>query len=80
MARHRIEQPPSADGFPLLIKGLPESGVKRARQQDIVVPIRNRFSYREFAERLEKACIRSRSLGVERGDTVAIIDDLQTRP
>ena len=67
-------QTPSAYGFPLLIKGLLESGVTRDPEQEIVSADRNRLTYREFAERVGRLASGLASLGVEPGDTVAIMD------
>ncbi|MDX6459024.1 MAG: hypothetical protein QOE55_2721, partial [Acidobacteriaceae bacterium] len=64
----------AAYGFPLLIKGLLESGVKRAPEQEIVSANQHRLTYREFAERVGRLASVLASLGVERGDTVAIMD------
>ena len=74
MASQYISQTPSAYGFPLLIKGLLESGVKRSPEQEIVSANQNRFTYREFAERVGRLASGLASLGVEPGDTVAIMD------
>jgi fatty-acyl-CoA synthase len=64
----------SAYGFPLLIKGLLESGVTRAPYQEIVSASQNRLTYREFFERVGRLASGLASLGVEQGDTVAIMD------
>jgi fatty-acyl-CoA synthase len=48
----QVIERPSAYGFPLLIKGLLESGVTRAPEQEIVSANQNRFTYWEFAERV----------------------------
>jgi fatty-acyl-CoA synthase len=69
-----IAQTPSAYGFPLLIRGLLESGVKRAPEQEIVSADGVRLTYREFAERVGRLASGLASLGVEPGDTVAIMD------
>jgi fatty-acyl-CoA synthase len=74
VASQYIAQTPSAYGLPLLIKGLLESGVTRAPEQEIVSANQNRFTYREFAERVGRLASGLASLGVERGDTVAIMD------
>ena len=65
---------PSAYGYPLLIKGLLESGVTRAPEQEIVSANTTRLTYRKFAERVGRLASGLASLGVERGDTVAIMD------
>ena len=52
MANQCIAQTPLAYGFPLLIKGLLESGVTRAPEQEIVSADSTRLTYREFAERV----------------------------
>src|SRR6516164_10596719 len=74
MANQCIAQTPSAYGSPLLIKGLLESGVTRAPEQEIVSGNQSRFTYREFAERVGRLASGLASLGVEPGDTVAIMD------
>jgi fatty-acyl-CoA synthase len=74
VASQHIAEPPSAYGFPLLIKDLLESGVKRTPEQVIVSATQNRFTYREFAERVGRLAAGLAGLGVERGDTVAIMD------
>jgi fatty-acyl-CoA synthase len=74
VAAQNIAQTPPANGFPLLIKGLLESGVKRGPEQEIVSGHQNRFTYWEFAERVGRLASGLASLGVERGDTVAIMD------
>jgi fatty-acyl-CoA synthase len=74
VASQYIVQTPSACGFPLLIKSLLKSGVTRAPEQEIVSANQNRFTYREFAERVGRLASGLAGLGVERGDTVAIMD------
>ena len=70
MANQYIAHTTSGNGFPLLIKGLLESGVKRAPEQEIVSANQNRLTYWEFAERVGRLASGLASLGVERGDTV----------
>jgi fatty-acyl-CoA synthase len=60
-----IGQASSGYGFPLLIKGLLESGVTRAPEQQIVSANQNRFTYREFAERVGRLASGLASLGVD---------------
>ena len=74
MASQYNAQMTSAYGFPLLIKGLLESGVTRAPEQEIVSASQNRLTYREFFERVGRLASGLASLGVEQGDTVAIMD------
>jgi fatty-acyl-CoA synthase len=74
MANQCIAQTPSAYGFPLLIKGLLESGVTRNPEQEIVSADSTRLTYRQFAERVGRLTSGLASLGVEPGDTVAIMD------
>ena len=74
VASQCIAKTPSASGFPLLIKGLLESGVTRAPEQEIVSADSTRLTYREFAERVGRLASGLASLGVELGDTVAIMD------
>ena len=74
MAHQRFAQTPSAFGFPLLIKGLLESGVTRHPEQEIVSADCTRLTYRQFAERVGRLASGLASLGVEPGDTVAIMD------
>jgi fatty-acyl-CoA synthase len=74
VASQYIAQTRSDYGFPLLIKGLLESGVTRAPEQEIVSANQNRLTYWQFAERVGRLASGLASLGVERGDTVAIMD------
>jgi fatty-acyl-CoA synthase len=74
MANQCIAQTPSAYGFPLLIKGLLESGDTRNPEQEIVSADSTRLTYRQFAERVGRLTSGLASLGVEPGDTVAIMD------
>jgi fatty-acyl-CoA synthase len=64
----------NAFGSPLLIKALLQSGVTRAPEQEIVSANTARLTYREFAERVGRLASGLASLGVEPGDTVAIMD------
>src|ERR1700750_2012001 len=74
MADQRFAQTPPAVGFPLLVKGLLESGVMRDPQQEIVSADCTRLTYRQFAERVGRLASGLAALGVEPGDTVAIMD------
>jgi fatty-acyl-CoA synthase len=72
MTSHYSAQTQAASG--LSIKGLLESGVARAPDQEIVSTNQNRFTYQAFAERVARLASGLASLGVGRGDTVAILD------
>jgi fatty-acyl-CoA synthase len=74
MANQCIAQTPPAYGFPLLIKGLLESGVTRDPEQEIVSADSTRLTYRQFAVRVGRLASGLASLGVEPGDTVAVMD------
>jgi fatty-acyl-CoA synthase len=74
MVNQCIAQTPSAYGFPFLIKSLLESGVTRDPEQEIVSADSTRLTYRQFAERVGRLASGLASLGVEPGDTVAIMD------
>jgi acyl-CoA synthetase (AMP-forming)/AMP-acid ligase II len=74
MAYRHFAQTPPAFGFPLLIKGLLESGVTRDPQQEIVSADCTRLTYLQFAERVGRLASGLARLGVEPGDTVAIMD------
>ncbi|HKM70559.1 MAG TPA: fatty acid--CoA ligase [Stellaceae bacterium] len=74
-----IERTPSAFGSPLLIGGLLRSGVNRAPQQEIVYADFRRMTYRDLAERVSRLASGLAGLGVEPGDTVAVMDWDTTR-
>ena len=74
-----IERTPSAFGSPLLIGGLLRSGVSRAPQQEIVYADLRRMTYRDLAERVSRLASGLAGLGVEPGDTVAVMDWDTTR-
>src|SRR6516162_3844735 len=74
MANQGIAQTPSAYGVPLFIKGLLESGVTRDPEQEIVSADSTRLTYRQFAERVGRLASGLAGLGVEPGDTVAVMD------
>jgi len=67
VASQYIAQTPSANGFPLLIKGLLESGVTRAPEQEIVSANQNRLTYWKFAERVGRLASGLASLGGRAG-------------
>ncbi len=63
----------SANSCPLVVKHLLDIGLRRAPDQEIVYADR-RLSYREFGSRVRKLASGLASLGVKRGDTVAVMD------
>ncbi|MDK9716939.1 MAG: fatty acid--CoA ligase [Trichlorobacter sp.] len=68
-----ITRTPSAYDYPLLIKNLLFCPVVHAPDQEIVY--RNqRFSYRDLRQRVARLANALTSLGVKRGDTVAVMD------
>lgn len=69
-----IEKTPSAYGYPLLIKQLLHSPLAFAQDQEIVYRDKVRYTYRAFAERLGRLANGLASLGVEQGQTVAVMD------
>jgi fatty-acyl-CoA synthase len=74
-----FERTPSAFGSPLLIGGLLRSGVSRAPQQEIVYADLRRMTYGDLAERVSRLASGLAGLGVEPGDTVAVMDWDTTR-
>ena len=60
--------------FPLLIKHLLASGVRRSPEQEIVYADRLRMTYREFDARVHRLAAGLASLGVGPGDTVGVMD------
>ena len=68
-----ITRTPSAYDYPLLIKNLLFCPVVDAPEQEIVY--RNyRFTYRELRQRVARLANVLTSLGIKRGDTVAVMD------
>ncbi len=68
-----IPRTPSAYDYPLLIKNLLFCPVVDAPDQEIVYR-RQRFTYRDLRERVARLANALTSLGVKRGDTVAVMD------
>ena len=60
--------------FPLLIKHLLASGVRRSPEQEIVYADRLRMTYREFDARVHRLAAGLASLGIGPGDTVGVMD------
>ena len=60
--------------YPLLVRQLLQSSLACAPEQEIVSGGRKRYTYLEFNERVGKLAAGLESLGVGRGDTVAVMD------
>jgi len=75
MAKTKI-MPPAAGAYayPLLIKRLLMSGVRRQPDQQIVYADTLRYSYRELEQRVRRLANVLRAAGVQAGDTVALLD------
>lgn len=65
---------PSAYAYPLTISELLRTGVRRARDQEIVYADKRRLTYRELDERIGRLASALASLGVRHGHTVAVMD------
>lgn len=74
MTQNLIVHTPSAYTYPFLIKRLLESGVRRSPQATISYTDKRTLTYREFDERVNRLASGLASLGVKRGDTVAVMD------
>lgn len=69
-----IYRTPSAYSFPLLIKHILHTPLVYAPNQEIVYKGEVRETYEEFHRRIHRLACGLRSLGVEPGDTVAVLD------
>lgn len=74
MAANAIVRSPSAHGYPLLIKSLLDSGVALWPDQEIVYADKQRMTYRDLKGRVARLASGLRNLGVQEGDTVAVMD------
>ncbi len=74
MASTRITRTPSAYDYPLLIGHLFHTPLATAPDQEIVSGDVCRYSYRGLRERVGRLASALESLGVARGDTVAVLD------
>ncbi len=74
MSDNLIERTASAYTYPLLIKNLLYSPVVDNPEQEIVYCDRLRFSYSEFRQRVCQLANSLIKLGVQPGDTVAVMD------
>jgi fatty-acyl-CoA synthase len=69
-----IERTPSAYGYPLLLRHLLHTALATAPDQEIVYRDLTRYDYRALHQRIGKLASALALLGVERGDTVAVMD------
>ena len=69
-----IQATPSAYAYPLLIKQLLHTPLATAPDQEICYQGRVRYTYREFNARLGRLANALAGLGVEAGQTVAVMD------
>ncbi|MDD2898503.1 MAG: fatty acid--CoA ligase [Desulfuromonadaceae bacterium] len=74
MPDHTIARTPSAYDFQLLIKNLLLCPVVDAPEQEIVYRNTLRYTYRGLHERVKRLANALTSLGIKRGDTVAVMD------
>ncbi len=69
-----IQPTASAYQFPLLIKNLLRTPLIYSPEQEIVYRDQMRYTYRDFGQRVGKLANALKSLGVEEGSTVAVMD------
>ena len=76
MSAHIIDTTPEAYGYPLLIKQLLHSSMATAPDQEIVYGIDNqrRHTYADLNVRIQRLGNMLRELGLQRGNTVAVMD------
>ena len=74
MPAEPIVRTPSAYAYPLLIKQLLHTPLAVAPDQEIVYRDRSRYTYRTLRERIGRLANALSGLGVEAGQTVAIMD------
>lgn len=73
MTDNGIVHTPSAYGYPMLIRRILETGLRRAPDQVIRYADRQ-LSYRDLGERVKRLAAGLAGLGVRPGDTVAVMD------
>jgi fatty-acyl-CoA synthase len=69
-----IQSTPSAYAYPLLIKQLLHTPLATAPDQEITYQGKLRYSYRTLNERIARLANALAGLGVEAGQTVAVMD------
>lgn len=70
----RIQPTPSAYNYQLLIKHLLQTPLVYAPDQEIVYQDRRRFTYRAFERRVARLAGALSRIGVQPGDTLAVMD------
>jgi fatty-acyl-CoA synthase len=74
MAGNLIEFAPSAYAYPLLIKHILDAPLAYAATQEIVYRDMTRYSYATLRKRVGRLAVALAQLGVQPGDTVAVMD------
>ncbi len=76
MSVHPIDRTPQAYGYPLLIKQLLHAALASHPDQEIVSGLQpqRRHSYRELNQRIQRLGNTLRELGLQAGNTVAVMD------
>ena len=74
MAPNLIERSTAAYAYPLLIKHLLHTALIHAPEQEIIYRSQRRHTYRAFNERLGRLASGLAKLGVQSGQTVAVMD------
>ena len=74
MTFRKIEASASAYSYPLLIKHLLHTPMIYSPEQEIVYRDVERYTYRDFGQRVNRLANMLESQGIKPGDTVAILD------
>jgi acyl-CoA synthetase (AMP-forming)/AMP-acid ligase II len=74
MSENSIPVTPSAHGYPLLVKHLLHTAASRVSRQEIVYQRKLRYSYLDLRNRIGRLANALAGLGVQPGDTVAMMD------
>ncbi|MCP3894427.1 MAG: AMP-binding protein, partial [Bacteroides sp.] len=69
-----ITPTPSAYSYPLLIKHLLRTPLNYAPDQEIIYRDKVRYTYTQLGKRVAKLANALKGLGVQPGDTVAVMD------
>ncbi len=74
MAVKLIERSQSTHNYPLLISKLLDIGLNTAPDQEIIYADKTRMTYRDLRDRVARLASGLRNLGVQAGNTVAVMD------